>query len=139
MKRISDLSHRQLKGIQFLLTDIDDTMTEDGLLPSSSLSAIERLDNVGIAVLPITGRPAGWCDHIARMWSVKAVVGENGAFYFSYDHSTCRMVQVFAKNEHERERDRARLCQIKDRILKEVPGAGVASDQNYRVLQPAQF
>ena len=36
-------------------------------------------------VVPITGRPAGWCDHIARMWPVDAVVGENGAFYFCYD------------------------------------------------------
>ena len=32
----------------------------------------------GKLVIPITGRPAGWCDHIARMWPVDAVVGENG-------------------------------------------------------------
>ena len=33
---------------------------------------MERLQRAGLAVVPITGRPAGWCDHIARMWPVYA-------------------------------------------------------------------
>jgi hypothetical protein len=35
-------------------------------------------------VVPVTGRPAGWCEMIARMWPVLGVVGENGALYFQY-------------------------------------------------------
>jgi len=63
-----------------VLTDIDDTLTIGGQLPSVALAAMERLEAAGMRVIPITGRPAGWCDHIARMWPVDAVVGENGAF-----------------------------------------------------------
>ena len=137
MKPVSQIPVEQLKGIKYLLTDIDDTLTEGGLLPAASLAAIERLDGAGIAVIPVTGRPAGWCDHIARMWQVGGVVGENGAFYFSYDRLQHTMHQHFAKNEEERVMDRTRLDQIKRFILKRVPGTGVSSDQDYRIADLA--
>jgi HAD superfamily hydrolase (TIGR01484 family) len=79
------------KIIRYVLTDIDDTLTLHGLLPAAALTAMERLRDAGMAVIPITGRPAGWCDHIARMWPVAAVVGENGAFYFHYDRELRKM------------------------------------------------
>ena len=53
--------------------------------PPARTRAMERLRDAGKLVIPITGRPAGWCDHIARMWPVDAVVGENGALYMRYD------------------------------------------------------
>ena len=68
--------------IKYVLTDIDDTLTLDGRLPAIAYSAMERLQQAGIKVIPITSRPAGWCDHIARMWPVDGLIGENGAFYF---------------------------------------------------------
>jgi HAD superfamily hydrolase (TIGR01484 family) len=137
MKPVREIPAGRLKKIKFLLSDIDDTMTEDGLLPSASLSAIEALQRAGIVVVPITGRPAGWCDHIARMWPVGGVVGENGAFYFSYDRIRRKMTKVFAKDENQRALDRSRLNTIRDRILREVPGAGIASDQDYRIADLA--
>ena len=71
--------------IRYILTDIDDTLTVNGRLPAVVFVAMERLQNAKIRSIPITGRPAGWCDHIARMWPVDGLVGENGAFYFRYD------------------------------------------------------
>jgi HAD superfamily hydrolase (TIGR01484 family) len=120
-----------------VLTDIDDTLTTDGLLPSTSLAAIEALSAAGLRVVPVTGRPAGWCDHIARMWPVDAVVGENGAFWFSYDREARRMRSGFAKPAGERQADRERLDRLREIILAEVPGAGIASDQDYRVADLA--
>lgn len=137
MRPIDQFPTDQLRKIKYLLTDIDDTVTQDGLLPAASLSAMEQLSNAGIAVVPITGRPAGWCDHIARMWPVDAVVGENGAFYFSYDRKKQYMRQVFAKGEKQRLEDRKQLEKIRERILRKVPGVGIASDQDYRVADLA--
>jgi hypothetical protein len=78
------LSDRTSLGrIQFVLTDIDDTLTTEGRLPAASYEALERLQRAGLAVIPITGRPAGWCDMIVRFWPVDAVVGENAAVYDS--------------------------------------------------------
>ena len=80
MKDLSSISIQQLRSVQAVLTDIDDTLTTHGRLPAVAYDALEQLHAAGIKVVPITGRPAGWCDHIARMWPVEGVVGENGAF-----------------------------------------------------------
>ncbi len=119
-------------GVRYVLTDIDDTLTVDGRLPSAALAAMERLEAAGRAVIPVTGRPAGWCDHIARMWPVAAVVGENGAFYFRYHRAARRMERRWAKSDAERRADRLRLEEIRQRVLAAVPGCAVAADQAYR-------
>ena len=86
MKNLSTMSSTQLDNIKFILTDIDDTLTTEGRLKSDAYNAMERLSLSGYKVIPVTGRCAGWCDHIARMWPVDGVVGENGAFFYQYDH-----------------------------------------------------
>jgi len=120
-----------------MLSDIDDTMTTDGRLPAATLGALEDLAAAGIKLIPVTGRPAGWCDHIARMWPVDAVVGENGALWFSYDRENRKMHSHFAKSAPERTSDRARLDVLQDQILRTVPGAGIASDQFCRIADLA--
>jgi hydroxymethylpyrimidine pyrophosphatase-like HAD family hydrolase len=69
---------------------------------------------------------------IARMWPVAGVVGENGAFYFSYDEAQRRMRRVFAIDAAQREKDRRKLAGARERILAEVPGSAVSADQLYR-------
>jgi hypothetical protein len=83
-------------------------------------------------VIPITGRPAGWCDHIARMWPVDAVVGENGALYMRYDNARRRLVRRFVDDEVTRRAHRERLAGIAEKIVAAVPGCALASDQRYR-------
>ena len=85
MQLLTDFPQNDLRKIRFVLTDIDDTLTENGRLPAASYLAMEKLQQAGLKVIPITGRPAGWCDHISRMWPVDGIVGENGAFYFVYE------------------------------------------------------
>ena len=120
------------KNIKYVLTDIDDTLTVDGRLPAPAFIAMERLKNAGIKVIPITGRPAGWCDHIARMWPVDGLVGENGAFYFRYDDSLKKMQRRYFKSEEQRIADRHRLEKLKAEILLKIPGCRVSVDQAYR-------
>lgn len=115
-----------------LFTDIDDTLTTDGRLTAHAYGAMERLARAGIAVVPVTGRPAGWCDHIARMWPVAGVVGENGAFWFAYDRDARTMHRRFLDDAATRAANRARLAAVRDRILAAVPGSAIASDQHYR-------
>lgn len=115
-----------------VFTDIDDTITTDGRLPAAAYAALERLSDAGLAVVPITGRPAGWCDMVARFWPVAGVVGENGAFYFSYDHAQRRMIRRFMLDAAARAEGRKRLERVTQQVLAEVPGAAVASDQLYR-------
>ena len=132
MQALAAMPSAVAAAVRVVLTDIDDTLTTDGRLPADAYAALERLEQAGILVVPITGRPAGWCDHIARMWPVRAVVGENGAFYYAYDRQARRMTAHYWTDAAARQASRARLDAIRDRVLAEVPGAAVASDQDYR-------
>jgi hypothetical protein len=120
------------RAIRVVLTDIDDTLSTHGRLTAQAYGAMERLRAAGRLVIPITGRPAGWCDHIARMWPVDAVVGENGALYMRYDAARRRLVRRFADDEATRRAYRERLAGIAQKILAAVPGCALASDQLYR-------
>jgi HAD superfamily hydrolase (TIGR01484 family) len=120
---------RSLRGV---LADIDDTLTTEGKLTAAAFGSLERLQKAGLLVVPVTGRPAGWCDHIARMWPVDAVVGENGAFWFRHDRGTRKMTRRFVQGEAERAANRERLSAVAEGILREVPGSAVAADQAYR-------
>ena len=132
MRPLTDFPPAARARVRGVLCDIDDTLTTGGRLTAAAYAAMERLQGAGMRVVPITGRPAGWCDHIARMWPVDAVVGENGAFYFRYDHATRVMQRRFVDDETTRAANRLRLVAIRDRILAAVPGCAVASDQHYR-------
>jgi len=132
MRDFRDFPSHLKKSIRFVLTDIDDTLTWRGLLPAAALAAMERLRAAGVRTIPITGRPAGWCDHIARMWPVEAVVGENGAFYYRYDRGLRKMERSYFKTAEARAVDRSRLETLKAEILAEVPGCAVSADQAFR-------
>jgi len=132
MKPFDQFPNDIKKNVRYVLTDIDDTLTIKGRLPSVIFTAMERLQEAGIRIIPITGRPAGWCDHIARMWPVDALVGENGAFYFSYDDRQKKMRRRYWKTDAQRIEDRKKLEKIKQKILGEVPNCRVAADQAYR-------
>jgi HAD superfamily hydrolase (TIGR01484 family) len=120
------------RAIRGVLTDIDDTLSTHGRLTAEAYGAMERLRAAGLLVIPITGRPAGWCDHIARMWPVDAVVGENGALYMRYDAGARTLVRRFVDDAPTRQVHRDRLAVIGAKILAAVPGCALASDQLYR-------
>ena len=91
MRPLAEFPPSARRAVRYVLADIDDTLTWEGRLVGSAFLALEELRQAGIRVVPVTGRPAGWCDHIARMWPVDAVVGENGALWFAYDEEGRRM------------------------------------------------
>ncbi len=132
MRPLEEFTSESRASIRGVLFDIDDTLTTDGHLTAAAYAAVDALKTAGFIVVPITGRPAGWCDHIARMWPVDGVVGENGAFYFYFDRVGKKLAQRFVKSTAERQAGRQRLTRIAERILREVPGSALASDQNYR-------
>jgi HAD superfamily hydrolase (TIGR01484 family) len=137
MKPLSSLSLKAARSVRVVLTDIDDTVTTEGVLTAKAYGALENLHRAGFIVIPVTGRPAGWCDHIARMWPVDAVVGENGALFFRYDRARKIMQQHFWANPDELRQNRSRLDAIEKEVLSTVPGSALASDQPYRLADLA--
>ena len=137
MLPLADAPRDMLAGVQAVLTDIDDTLTLHGRLPAEAYDALWKLKRAGIRVIPITGRPAGWCDLIARQWPVDGVVGENGAFYFRYDEDSRQMIRAYAQSAEERRANTQKLWDIARRVLAAFPGTAIASDQAYREIDVA--
>jgi HAD superfamily hydrolase (TIGR01484 family) len=148
------LSDLKIDTLKYFFTDIDDTLTEEGKLKSNAYSALWRLYDSGIKVIPVTGRPAGWCEMILRTWPVEAVIGENGGFYFSFsncksnaqinhdsksknDSETQTVHREFWMTEAEQKENRIKLNKIQDEVFKTVKGAGLASDQFCRLMDLA--
>lgn len=120
----------ELKQIRGICLDIDDTLSTQGKLTSDAFDALWLLQDLGYAVVPITGRPAGWCDHIARFWPVHAVIGENGAFSFFMKNGKLKRVDTPAglpSFDLKIQRDA-----LKKKIPSRFPNVQWASDQNYR-------
>ncbi|HEY2864508.1 MAG TPA: HAD-IIB family hydrolase [Casimicrobiaceae bacterium] len=132
MQPLAAMSVAARAATRGVLADIDDTLSTDGRIGADAYAAMERLRSAGLLFIPITGRPAGWCDHIARMWPVDAVVGENGALYMMRDPRTGTLRKRYIATAAERAGYRRRIAEIGASILREVPGAALASDQPYR-------
>lgn len=112
-----------------VFTDIDDTLTTEGRLTAAAYRALEDLRAAGLRVIPVTGRPAGWCDLIARLWPVDGVIGENGAFYMWHDDAAHLLRTRHLFDEAQRAANAARMAAVRERVLRQVPGCALASDQ----------
>src|SRR6266404_5089196 len=137
MAPLADCPRETLAAVEGLLTDIDETVSTHGRLTAEAYGALEALKKAGLRVIPVTGRPAGWCDHIARFWPVDAVVGENGAFWMWLDRKAGKLSTRFVQSDAERAEGRRRLETVRAQVLREVPGAAIASDQPYRAADLA--
>lgn len=153
-----NISDFESKAIKYVFTDIDDTLTHEGKLHPEAYESLWRLFDAGIKVIPVTGRPAGWCEMILRFWPVEAVIGENGGFYFIFDNADKKTTDKknntpdnnkqsdeggkkvkrhFFNTDKERAENKKKLEQIKTKVLKKVPGSAVASDQFTRLMDLA--
>lgn len=135
MRPVADLDPDTARRLIGVFCDIDDTLTWEGRLVPEAFLGLQRLQDAGLRVVPVTGRPGGWVDHLARMWPVDGVVGENGGLWFYMDGR--KLVRRFLQDEPTRRRNRERLDELAEVILARVPGAALASDQPYRDLDLA--
>lgn len=68
--------------IRALFSDLDGTLTTGGVIEASTYAAVEELHVLGIPVIIVTGRPAGWGQALAALSAATAVVTENGGVTF---------------------------------------------------------
>jgi HAD superfamily hydrolase (TIGR01484 family) len=132
MRPLSEFPATTRRAIRYILTDVDDTLTHDGRLSPETYGALARLQRAGIRVMPVTAASAGWCDLIARMWPVDAVIGENGGLCFCAQKTPGVVRRYYWSDDVERHEHNERLKTIADRIVRLVPGTALSQDQGYR-------
>jgi HAD superfamily hydrolase (TIGR01484 family) len=135
MKPLKEMSREEARSVRYVLMDIDDTITRNGKLLASSYAALWRLREAGLKLVPVTGRPAGWCDCIAREWPVDGVVGENGAFAFWEESRDGRLPSLKTEyHPHAVKNDHPVLKKIRSRALSAFPLLRDAKDQFARLF-----
>lgn len=134
MQRFCEKEARKLNKLKYILFDVDDTVTNGGKLTGEAYSAMWRLKERGFRLIPVTGRPAGWCDMMLRQWPVQAVICENGAFVYDYDeHNAVRMIRhPLAAAEPNK-----LLEPVRAAVLKAFPKVRMAHDQFARIYDAA--
>src|SRR5437763_12097012 len=118
-------------GIVGVLTDIDDTHTTEGAIAPDALQALQALTRAGLHVIAVTGRPVGWSEPFALQWPVDAIVAENGAVALTRD-AQGRLRKLYQQDAAERAAHFARMQQVAQRIVREVPGATLSRDSGGR-------
>lgn len=134
-----------------VFTDIDDTLTTDGAITADALAALQALRSAGFAVIPVTGRPAGWSEPFAASWPVDAIVAENGAVAMVRQPETPLqgtgpaaqpdavlvhpmgpggpvLAKIYQQDAATRAAQYARMQQVLAAIEREIPGARRATD-----------
>ena len=136
MKPLADWPAEARRNVFGVFTDIDDTLTTDGAITPDALQALADLKAAGQHVIPITGRPVGWSEPFARVWPVDAIVAENGSVALTLNkkgpqpmpdgHSA--LSKLYQQDAVTRAANFARMQQVAQRVLREVPGATLAQD-----------
>jgi HAD superfamily hydrolase (TIGR01484 family) len=134
MLKLADWPAAERSGIVGVFTDIDDTLTTAGVITDDALQALHELRAAGLHVIAITGRPVGWSESFALQWPVDAIVAENGAVALCPHPSPSpggegkRLRKLYQQDENLRAANFARMQQVAQRIVAEVPGAVLSRD-----------
>ena len=134
---LADWSPAARTGLLGVMTDIDDTLTTDGAITADALQALHALQQAGLAVIALTGRPMGWSEPFAQSWPVDAIVAENGAVALVSSSrnslppskvSDSQLLKIYRQSAATRAANFTRMQQVLTRIEREVPGAVHTTD-----------
>lgn len=129
------LEHR--RHIIGVFTDIDDTLTTEGVITPDALQALHALKAAGLHVVAITGRPVGWSEPFALSWPIDAIVAENGAVALvnklgnglhpnKTEHK--QLLKLYQQEPATRSANYAKMQQVLNHIERSVPGAQRSTD-----------
>ncbi len=147
MLPLSDWPLEQRRNIIGVFTDIDDTLTTHQAITPDALQALADLKTAGLAVIPITGRPVGWCAPHALgdatrglpKWSVDAMVAENGGVAFAPElisqnglqplsNKGQKLSKIYFSDASQLQTNQQKMRQVAELILQQVPGSALSGD-----------
>ena len=135
MKPLSEVNKKYFSKIKILMFDLDGTFISNDRLKSSTYYRLEKLMDNKIKTVVVTGRPAGWCDLIARWWPVDSVIGENGAL--TYSMLDGKMDRQFFDETVSVNKSKEFLNSLLDDIKSNFGEINLAADQPFRLLDLA--
>src|SRR5439155_2497711 len=122
MTPLARVPKSELARVEALLFDLDDTLLTHGRLTRAAFDALCDLADAKLALVAVTGRPAGWGEVLARQWPLVGVVSENGAVLSWREGDAIR--RSLRGTGPYQERDR--VMTIVDALRREMPELGLA-------------
>ena len=126
------------RGVAGVFTDIDDTLTTEGAITPDALQALADMKAAGLHVIPITGRPIGWCEPFMNgtagtAWPVDAMVAENGAVAFVQGMGAqSQPTKLYQQDAATRLANQVRMRAVAAQVAVEVPGVALSRDSGGR-------
>ena len=133
---ISQLSSTLSSRTKIIFTDVDDTLTCDGILPYETYAALYKLQQAGYQVIPVTGASAGWCDCLIKTWPVNHIIGENGALIMEKSENGIVSTHFFKSNSVVKH-DMEKLLQLGQALTNRHPEIQYTQDQSFRLTDVA--
>jgi HAD superfamily hydrolase (TIGR01484 family) len=133
MRPVADLAPHAA-GLRGVFSDIDDTLTHDGVVVPAAYAALARARAAGLRVVLVTGRPAGWAEVLASLWPVDAAIAENGGIAYLKRGKSLERI-YFAPGDPAA--DARRLAALADDVLARFPFARRSDDTGLRITDVA--
>ena len=138
-RALSQWSAQERAHIAGVITDIDDTLTQDGRLMAQARTALSDLAAAGLAVLAVTGRPVGWSlpwlggnpNAAEPAWPLLGIVAENGAVALSRQPDG-QIQRLYRADADTRQAHHRRLQAALRAVEAAVPQARRAQDSDGR-------
>ncbi|MFN6571687.1 HAD family hydrolase [Dendronalium sp. ChiSLP03b] len=128
-QQLSQASLTCLSNICLVATDMDGTLTTKGKFSAALLQALEDLTAVGIKVLIVTGRSAGWVSGLSSLLPVAGALAENGGlFYSSGSEQPIALTPIPDLTVH-----RQHLALVFEQLKIKFPQIQESSDNRYRI------
>lgn len=131
MQPLDILSSNEASEIRGILFDLDDTLLDGTLLTEAAYAALWKLHRAGLRLVPVTGRPAGWGEVMARQWPIDGIVTENGAVALHREDTLVRRIEE--ADESTRRARRIRLARAFETLRERFPEVRLASDSHARL------
>jgi HAD superfamily hydrolase (TIGR01484 family) len=131
MLPIEKLTREEAASLLGLLFDLDDTLLDHGRLPEAAYASLFRLNEAGLKLYAVTGRPSGWGVLLVRLWPIAGAVTENGAVLIVRDGERVRRVDRAQPNE--RALRRARIETLVSELGQRFPELSPADDVDARI------
>jgi HAD superfamily hydrolase (TIGR01484 family) len=131
MKPITELNAQEAGSLRGLLFDLDDTLLDHGKLTEAAYSSLFRLQESGLLLVCVTGRPITWGKLLVRQWPIAAAVCETGALS-AVVRNAQPLTQDTVSNDARRN-NRARLDQLVALMRERFTDLVVASDASERM------
>ncbi len=130
MRPVAELAH----AVRGVFSDIDDTLTHEGVVTTEAYAALARARAAGLRVVLVTGRPAGWAEVLASVWPVDAAIAENGGIAYLKRN---RRIETLYYSRNDPAEDAKRLASVADVIQSEFSFARRSDDCTLRVTDVA--